>query len=249
MRTLFAIALSLVLIGARAQMADPAIPHLDKRNGQMQLIVDGKPFLMLAAELHNSATGSAHRMAPVWQQMADKNFNTVLAPVSWELLEPEEGKFDFTQVDNMIKGARKAGLKLGILWFGSWKNGLSTYAPSWVKQDARRFPLASFINGQKVNILSTLGRETMEADARAFTAMMAHIKETDYDHTVILVQVENEMGALHSAFRTIFPTGNTESPFMRRELTRRRMNARIFFGWEIGIILSMEFSRIHIQDL
>ena len=199
MRTLFAIALSLVLIGARAQMADPAIPHLDKRNGQMQLIVDGKPFLMLAAELHNSATGSAHRMAPVWQQMADKNFNTVLAPVSWELLEPEEGKFDFTQVDNMINGARKAGLKLGILWFGSWKNGLSTYAPSWVKQDARRFPLASFINGQKVNILSTLGRETMEADARAFTAMMAHIKETDYDHTVILVQVENEMGALDGA--------------------------------------------------
>ena len=220
MRTLFAIALSLVLIGARAQMADPAIPHLDKRNGQMQLIVDGKPFLMLAAELHNSATGSAHRMAPVWQQMADKNFNTVLAPVSWELLEPEEGKFDFTQVDNMIKGARKAGLKLGILWFGSWKNGLSTYAPSWVKQDARRFPLASFINGQKVNILSTLGRETMEADARAFTAMMAHIKETDYDHTVILVQVENEMAltaylakhhkTLHPAIRQAWETNGSK---------------------------------------
>ena len=196
MRTLFAIALSLVLISARAQVTDFTLPHLDKRNGQTQLIVNGKPFLMLAAELHNSATGSAHRMAPVWQQMADKNFNTVLAPVSWELLEPEEDKFDFTQVDNMINGARAAGVKLGILWFGSWKNGLSTYAPSWVEQDTRRFPLACFVNGQKVNMLSTLGRETMEADARAFTAMMAHIKETDYDHTVILVQVENEMGAL-----------------------------------------------------
>lgn len=199
MRTLLAIALSLVIISARAQVTDSTIPHLDKRNGQTQLIVDGKPFLMLAAELHNSAAGSAHRMAPVWKQMADKNINTVLAPVSWELLEPEEGKFDFSQVDNMINGAREAGLKLGILWFGSWKNGLSTYAPSWVKQDTRRFPLACFVNGQKVNMLSTLGRETMEADAYAFTALMAHIKETDYDHTVILVQVENEIGALDIA--------------------------------------------------
>lgn len=199
MKTLFAIAFSFFFINARAQVTDSTIPYLDKRNGQTQLIVDGKPFLMLAGELHNSATGSTHRMASVWQQMADKNINTVLAPVSWELLEPEEGKFDFTQVDNMINGAREAGLKLGILWFGSWKNGLSTYAPSWVKLDTHRFPLASFVNGQKVNMLSTLGRETMDADARAFTAMMAHIKETDYDHTVILVQVENEMGALDIA--------------------------------------------------
>ncbi len=199
MKMLFAIALSFVFVGIKAQKDDSAIPHLDQRNGQTQLIVDGKPFLMLAVELHNSATGSTHRMAPVWKQMAEKNINTVLAPVSWELIEPEEGKFDFTQVDNMIKGAREAGLKLGILWFGSWKNGLSTYVPSWVKLDTRRFPLASFVTKQKVNMLSTLGREAMEADARAFTAMMAHIKDTDYDHTVILVQVENEMGALDVA--------------------------------------------------
>ena len=199
MKFLFAIVLSFVFVSIKAQITGTGIPHLEKRNGQTQLVVDGKPFLMLAVELHNSATGSAHRMAPVWKQMANKNINTVLAPVCWELIEPEEGKFDFTQVDNMIKGAREAGLKLGILWFGSWKNGLSTYVPSWVKQDTRRFPLASFVNGQKVNMLSTLGRETMEADARAFAAMMSHIKDIDYDHTVILVQVENEMGALDIA--------------------------------------------------
>lgn len=193
-KTLLSLALSLALVGGRAQAGGPDHPHLDRRNGQTQLIVDGKPWLMLAAELHNSATGSAHRMAPVWGQMAAKNVNTVLAPVSWELIEPEEGRFDFAQVDSIIAGAQGAELKVGILWFGSWKNGLSTYAPSWVKLDTRRFPLACFNDGRKANMLSTLGRETMEADARAFAAMMEHIKATDHDHTVVVVQVENEMG-------------------------------------------------------
>lgn len=191
--------LCLALNGVQAQVADPALPHLDKRNGTTQLIVDGKPFLMLAGELHNSSTGSEHYMSPIWQRMAAKNLNTVLAVVSWELIEPLEGQFDFTQVDNIINGARAAGLKVGILWFGSWKNGVSTYVPAWVKQDTRRFPLACFSDGQKMNTLSTLGTETMKADARAFSALMTHLRETDTDHTVILVQVENEMGVLDSA--------------------------------------------------
>ncbi len=198
-KTLLSLALALALAGGRAQAGGPDHPHLAREGGQTQLIVDGKPWLMLAADLHNSSTGSAHRMAPVWGQMAAKNFNTVLAPVSWELIEPEEGRFDFAQVDSIIAGARGAGLKVGILWFGSWKNGFSTYAPSWVKLDTRRFPLACFNDGRKANMLSTLGRETMEADARAFAAMMEHIKATDHDHTVVVVQVENEMGALDLA--------------------------------------------------
>lgn len=185
-----------LLVAAWGCVLQAQLPYLARNDGKVQLMVDGKPFLMLCGELSNSATGSARSMAPVWQRMADKNLNAVLAAMSWELVEPEEGRYDFALLDSLVCGARKAGLKVGLLWFGSWKNGLSTYAPAWVKTDQGRFPLARFKDGRKMNTLSTFGKETMEAEAKAFGAMMAHLRDTDTDHTVILVQVENEMGTL-----------------------------------------------------
>jgi beta-galactosidase GanA len=122
---------------ASAQIA--SIPHLEKTGNTTQLVVEGKPFLVLGGELHNSSTSGTAYMRPIWEQMKRKNLNTVIAPVYWELLEPTEGKFDFSLVDSMIYGARKQNLHLVILWFGSWKNGYSMYAPAWVKNDGRRF--------------------------------------------------------------------------------------------------------------
>lgn len=173
------------------------MPTLVENNGNTQLFVDGKPFVMLAGELHNSSTGSAHYMAPIWKRMHDKNLNTVFAAVSWELTEPEEGKFDFSLVDSTIVGARKENLKLVLLWFGTWKNGASTYAPSWIKMNAKRFPLACLSDGEAINTLSAFGTNTMKADAKAFAALMNHLKEIDGQaHTVLMVQVENEIGTL-----------------------------------------------------
>ena len=189
--------LSLLTMSARAQ-ASNSMPRLEtNRQGQTHLIVDGQPYLMLGGELHNSSTGSAHYMADIWQRMADININTVFAPVSWELIEPVEGQFDFSQLDNMVSGARQAGVRLVILWFGSWKNGMSMYTPAWVKQNPKRFPLASLKGGQPLGALSTLSTESRNADAKAYAAMMQHLKEIDSDqHTVLMIQIENEIGTL-----------------------------------------------------
>lgn len=176
------------------------LPRLDEKRGNWELLVDGKPYLMLAGELHNSSTGSAHYMSSIWQRMAQKNLNTVIAPVSWELTEPEEGRFDFSLVDAMIHGAREANLRLVLLWFGSWKNGASTYVPGWVKRNPKRFPLAHFRGGEPTNTLSALGKNSMEADTRAFTALMHHLKQVDGQVcTVIAIQIENEVGTLDAA--------------------------------------------------
>src|SRR4051812_36130699 len=115
------------------------IPHLEKNGNTTQLIVQGKPFLILGGELHNSSTSGAEYMRPIWEQMKKKNLNTVIAPVYWELLEPQEGKFDFSLVDSMIYGARKQNLHLVILWFASWKNGYSTYVPTWIKDNSDKY--------------------------------------------------------------------------------------------------------------
>ncbi|PJF38504.1 MAG: glycoside hydrolase family 42, partial [Phototrophicales bacterium] len=100
-------------------------------------------------------------------------------------------------VDEMIYEARRHGLRLILLWFGTWKNGMSSYAPAWVKRDFRRFPRVKIHDGQLVEILSTFSTETRDADARAFAELMRHLKTIDGDdHTVIMVQVQNEVGVL-----------------------------------------------------
>jgi hypothetical protein len=184
------------VVTARAQ--DAGAPHLAKRGEATQLIVDGKPYLMLGAEIHNSSSSSLEYMEPEWPRLAAMGVNTVLTPVSWELVEPTEGKFDFTLVDGLLAAARKQHLRLVFLWLASWKNGMSSYPPAWVKQDTKRFPRV-VEDGRPVNILSTFGGETLAADGRAFAELMQHLREVDaHDHTVLMMQVENEVGVLGS---------------------------------------------------
>lgn len=172
------------------------LPELKTVNGRTQLYVDGQPFYALGGELHNSTTGSVPHMRHVWKRMADKNLNTVIAPVTWELLEPVEGQFDYSIIDAMIQGCQENHLKLVVLWFGSWKNSNSTYVPAWVKKDTKRFPHITDLDGQDLNTLTTLSPASVKADVNAYTHLMQHIKEVDTQHTVITMQVENEIGTL-----------------------------------------------------
>ena len=153
-----------------ATMQEP--PHLEKRDGVTQLIVQGQPWLVLGCELGNSTSSSRAYLAPYWQKLKEAGVNTVLAVVSWEQTEPVEGQFDFTVVDHLLADARSHGMKLALLWFGSWKNGITSYTPTWVKRDTQRFPLAQTPEGKSLPILTTLGDETCKADAKAFAAMM-----------------------------------------------------------------------------
>jgi Domain of unknown function (DUF5597)/Beta-galactosidase len=181
-------------VGLFAQQS--SAPRLEKRGLTTQLIVDGKPYLILGGELHNSSSSSLEYMKPIWPQLAAMHINTVVTPLSWELIEPAEGKYDFTLVDGLLDQARRADLRIVFLWLASWKNGMSSYAPVWVKQDRKRFPRV-IENGAPVEILSPQGSATEQADGRAFAALMEHIKDADSrDHTVLMMQVENEVGVL-----------------------------------------------------
>ena len=201
-------------------VATPALadaPTLRKQGSATQLIVGGKPMLIIGGELSNSAASSAAYMAPHWKKLRAMHLNTVLAPVAWELIEPREGQYDWASVDTMLRDARAADLKLVILWFGAWKNSMSTYVPSWVKRDQTRFPRAEEPSGQGVDILSAFAPATLKADQRAYAALMAHLKAVDgTQNTVVMMQVENEIGMLpvardygplaEAAFRQPVPT-------------------------------------------
>jgi len=176
------------------------LPRLEKRGAAVQLMVEGQPFLALAGELHNSSSTSRAYLKPFWPKLAAMNLNTVLAAVPWGLIEPKENAFEFALVDHLIEDARAQHLRLVLLWFGSWKNGLSHYVPDWVKTDSRRFPRVKTSHGT-LEILSPLNEANREADAKAFAALLRHLKEIDRaQHTVIMIQVENEVG-LHADAR------------------------------------------------
>jgi beta-galactosidase GanA len=176
------------------------IPYLKKQGKTTQLLVDDKPFIILGGELGNSSFTSVEYMKPIWPKLKVMNLNTVLAPVYWELIEPVEGKFDFSLYDQLIKEARNNDLKLVFLWFGAWKNSMSSHAPSWVKLNQKRFPRIKDDKGTSHEILTPFSDENLKADLSAYRALMKHIKEFDgNEHTVIMIQTENEIGMLPSA--------------------------------------------------
>jgi beta-galactosidase GanA len=178
----------------------PSLPHLRKQGTATQLIVDGRPFLIRGGELGNSSGSSLEYLAPHWERFLALRLNTIVAPVYWDLVEPEEGKFDFTLVDGLVADARKHDIRLVLLWFGSWKNSMSCYAPGWVKKDQERFPRSVDASGRSVEILSPFVQANRDADTRAFVALMRRLRAIDGDnHTVLMVQVENEIGMIPSA--------------------------------------------------
>ena len=131
-------------------------PYLEDRNGQKVLIVDEAPFIMIAGEAHNSSASNVKIMERIWERADELNLNTVLLPIYWEVIEPEEGKYDFSLVDSIIFQAREHRKKIGFLWFGSWKNAQCYYAPEWVKQDLKRFERAQLENGKNFKILENV---------------------------------------------------------------------------------------------
>jgi hypothetical protein len=184
-------------------------PRLVQKDGRYALLVDGKPYLILGGQIHNSS-GWPSELPQVWKSMADLHANTVAAPVYWEQLEPQQGHFDFSNVDPIVRGARAHNLHVILLWFGTWKNGNNHYTPSWVKADTKRYPRMIRADGEPIDVLSANSRNNLEADKAAFVALTKHLKEIDNeDHTILMIQVENESGGVGSV-RDFSPESNRE---------------------------------------
>ena len=198
------LALAISAIPAAAQ--EQPLPKVVTENGRHALMVDGKPFLILGGQANNSSNYPA-MLPEVWPTIRALHANTLEIPVAWEQIEPVEGRFDFSWVDALIPQARENNVRLDLLWFGTWKNTGPAYMPEWVKSDTKRFPRMKTRDGKTHYVPSPHSRATLEADKRAFVALMRHIREIDPQHTVILVQPENEVGSYDSP-RDFSPEAN-----------------------------------------
>ncbi len=188
---------SVLLIAGTALPACAAeMPRLIKKDGRFALLVDGKPYLILGAQINNSSAWPAS-LSEVWPAIEAMHANAVEAPVYWEQMEPQPGKLDFSVVDELVKQAREHQAHLVLLWFGTWKNGRMHYVPEWIKVDPKHYPRMIDARSEPIDVLSPNAPANLEADKKAFVALMRHLREIDGDeHTVLLVQVENESGSL-----------------------------------------------------
>jgi hypothetical protein len=200
-------ALSLPLVSA--PRASATAPRLVEQDGRHALLVDGSPYLVLGAQIGNSSSWP-EVLPEVWPSLESLHVNTVEAPVYWEQIEPDPGRFDWTVVDALLDGARAQHLHLIVLWFGTWKNGNDHYAPEWVKRDTNRYPRMRNSYGTPLDVLSANSPANLDADRRAFTALTHHLAERDgQQHTIIMIQVENESGAIGTV-RDFSPEANRE---------------------------------------
>jgi hypothetical protein len=216
-----------------------ASPFLKNGVNNTELIVDGKPFLMLAGELHNSSSSTAEYFADAMLKAKTLHINTLIASIAWEQFEPKEGQLDYSMIDAIIKKAGENELKLVIIWFGSWKNGESSYAPLWVKKDTEKFFRVKTKDGKNSTTISPFCKEAMISDAKAFAVLMQRIKETDINKTVLMIQPENEVGAFvdidHNEIAMSLFKSQVPSQLMKY-LTdnKNKLEKEIKSAWEIN---------------
>lgn len=177
-----------------SQTKENPIPRIETQNGRHALIVDGEPYLVLGAQSNNSSSWPA-TLPQVWSAMDQLHINTLEIPIYWEQFEPQPGVYDYSVMDSIIKQARERNLRVILLWFATWKNGSNHYMPQWMKLKPDTYFNMVNKNGEPIDSPSPHAQATLEADIKAFSMFMNHLKEVDPQHTVIMVQVQNEPGS------------------------------------------------------
>ena len=197
-KALFTLLLAVAVMAAMpmtvsAQGKSPA--KVETVNGVKRLVQDGKPFLMLSGEFLNSSSSTRRTIESSFKCAKQMGMNAVIASISWEQIEPEEGKFDFTQIDNIIDMAEKYDLRVTMIWFATWKNGESSYPPLWVKANDSKYFRTKDSNGKSTTTISPVCTAAMKADIKAFREVMKYVRAHDKNYRICAVQVENEVGS------------------------------------------------------
>lgn len=175
------------------------LPRIEKRSdGQFQFLIDGEPFVILGLQWACESCFSKEVMNPLFAQAARLHANTAVLPLYWREVEPKEGRYDYAMIDERIRRAEENGLRVILLWFATWKNGEEFYAPDYIRSNPKVYRYSTDREGKKLVSLCPSCEATRERDARALSGIMAHLRDFDARHTVIMVQVENEPGIIGS---------------------------------------------------
>jgi len=196
-------------------LSNNSIPHFEILDGRKILFVDGLPFTILAVEIpwwdliYGRYRETEDAYDYLYPAAAKLGLNALKVPVKWSMVEPEKGIYDFSYVDHVKSMAEKNHLRLVLNWFGHYASGDGTiyanlagdvYAPMYVVSDDKTFPRA--VDGDNIphhNAISYDYEPVIEQETAAFRAFMHHLKQVDgQTHTVLMIQVENEIAIFGS---------------------------------------------------
>lgn len=174
------------------------LPYLRKTNGRSELMVNGKPFIILGFQWSCDLSSDEAYVESYLPYAREMGCNTVVIPVYWRDVEPSPGNYRLEDLRKRIFACRENGLKMGVLWFGAYKNAQLWYVPDWVYRDEVQFPRVVRKNGEIFeNTACPLGKNTLQRDKAAFLEVLKEIQRVDSEeNTVIVVQIENEAGLL-----------------------------------------------------
>jgi hypothetical protein len=189
--------------------ADPR-PHFESVGGRPVLYVDGWPFAALAVETHwadliyGRYAETLHAYDHLFPAAKALGLNAVKVPIKWSMVEPKKGVYDFCYLDHVKAMAERNGLRLVVGWFGHYASGDGNiyrnltgevFAPMYVVEDDVTYPRAVDADGiAHHNAISYDYEPIIEVETAAFRAFMEHIRAVDEEtHTILLVQVENEI--------------------------------------------------------
>lgn len=171
-----------------------------KKNNRFYFLMDEKPCLLLGGEVHNSAASTVISMEKnIWPFVNNLGLNTLLVPVYWENIETSPGVFNFDLIEAQLQKAAENKIKLVFLWFGLWKNGLSTYVPSWIKTDTENYFRVVNQKQEQLNCISPFCTKAIEADCRALSSLCQFISQHPLKDQLCMMQIQNEVGCLETA--------------------------------------------------
>lgn len=181
-------------------MSQRHVARLEHKGSTTKLLVDESPYLILGLQLDCDSTYEPSTIDNLIHQARRLNANTAACPLYWRAIEPEEGNYDFSLLQQMIDSAERHNIRLVLLWFGAIKNGYAHYAPDWVQQDGSRFRRGVSEDGAELAFTTCVTcQNTLEKDRSAVEALFSYLRDNDHSSRVILFQVNNETGLFGSA--------------------------------------------------
>jgi hypothetical protein len=219
------------------------MPHFEMVDGKKVFFADGLPFTVLTVETqweelisgrYRETYGVYDYMYPAAKAMG---LNALKVPIKWSMVEPSEGVYDFSYVDHVKRMAEQNHLKLVLGWFGHYASGAGTiysnmegdvFAPRYVIEDTIRFPRAVDADGKPHHDAASYDYPLIiEREKAAFRSFMQHLRETDANRTVLMIQVENEI-AVFGAGATFTDRRNPKLWRDHSEASNRRFKEKGF---------------------
>lgn len=193
----------------------PWFYHFIQNMGAWERLGNHAEFKEGSTSKYDESYPQAHLPLDFTENMYEKsrnlNYNTVSQVLWWREIEVEPGVYDFTNIDKYIEWAKKYGMKIDLAWFGS-VCGMGSRIPEYSMYDGNDvgyqhtapawFANPTYYNAKNkgseqysLNIKEENAENAnymKQRECYAIQALFNHLAETDPDHTVISVQIENE---------------------------------------------------------